>query len=316
MPHQTLIIYCLAICAASFAGGGLPVFLRITHRRMQFIMSFVGGLMLGVAVLHLLPHALSSTGSLDLVFGSTLAGILLTFGLIRVFHIHQHEPMAAELPTEEDCDHAHAPDHAHHHHHPEGGSSGVGWLGLLAGLCLHTLIDGAALGADVFTDAEHAHGVLYLAGFGTFLAVILHKPLDALALTSLMKVQGWSTSWVNRINGLFSLMCPLGAFAFVFGVRSLTSNSSVFLGGALAFAAGAFLCIALADLLPEIQFHQHDRWQLSASLLLGVALAYGIGYLEGGHKHHLHDGSTETHTEALHHDHGELLEPAHDHEHE
>ena len=38
----------------------------------------------------------------------------------------------------------------------------------------------------------------------------------------------------------------------------------------LAFSAGTFLCIALSDLLPELQFHAHDRWKLSAALLAGV----------------------------------------------
>ena len=38
-----------------------------------------------------------------------------------------------------------------------------------------------------------------------------------------------------------------------------------------------FLCIALADLLPEIQFHRHDRVKLTTALLAGILFAYGIG---------------------------------------
>jgi len=51
----------------------------------------------------------------------------------------------------------------------------------------------------------------------------------------------------------------------------------------LAFAAGAFICIALGDLLPEVQFHSHDRLRLTALFLLGVGLAAGIGWLELAH---------------------------------
>ena len=44
------------------------------------------------------------------------------------------------------------------------------------------------------------------------------------------------------------------------------------------------MCIALSDLLPELQFHQHDRLKLSVALLLGVALAWGVTRLEAaGH---------------------------------
>ena len=66
------------------------------------------------------------------------------------------------------------------------------------------------------------------------------------------------------------------------------------MGCVLAFAAGNFLCIALSDLLPELQFHQHDRLKLSAMLLLGIGMAYGLIYLEsGGHDHHSHHAQAQ-----------------------
>ena len=52
------------------------------------------------------------------------------------------------------------------------------------------------------------------------------------------------------------------------------------IGAALAFSAGAFICIALSDLLPEVQFHSHDRAKLTVAFLLGIALAYAIGSIE------------------------------------
>jgi len=61
------------------------------------------------------------------------------------------------------------------------------------------------------------------------------------------------------------------------------------LGCALAFAAGVFLCIALADLLPEVAFHAHDRVQLTLALILGIVLAWCIGFLEPEHSHELHE---------------------------
>ena len=50
---------------------------------------------------------------------------------------------------------------------------------------------------------------------------------------------------------------------------------------ALAFSAGTFLCISLSDVLPELQFHRHDRFKLSLALLLGIALSWGISIFEG-----------------------------------
>ena len=52
-----LVTYCVLILVASLAGGWVPVLLRLTHRPMELLVSFVSGVMLGVAILHLLPDA-------------------------------------------------------------------------------------------------------------------------------------------------------------------------------------------------------------------------------------------------------------------
>jgi zinc and cadmium transporter len=56
-------------------------------------------------------------------------------------------------------------------------------------------------------------------------------------------------------------------------------------GGALAFSAGVFVCIALSDLLPEVEFHSHDRVPLSLAFLAGLVLSWAIGFLEPEHSH-------------------------------
>ena len=49
---------------ASIIGGMIPVWFQLTHRWMQFAVSFVAGVMLGVAVLHMLPHAIAEAVAL------------------------------------------------------------------------------------------------------------------------------------------------------------------------------------------------------------------------------------------------------------
>jgi zinc and cadmium transporter len=57
-------------------------------------------------------------------------------------------------------------------------------------------------------------------------------------------------------------------------------------------AAGAFLCIAAADLLPEVEFHSHDRLLLTAALTLGIAIAWGIVVMErSSYAHAVHAGA-------------------------
>ena len=303
-----ILLYCVLVAGSSLAGGYLPYLIRLTHRRMQFIMSFVGGLMLGVALLHLFPHAIAETGSVDNSAIGAMAGLLTMFFLIRIFHVHQHapaQPVARDLTAENVAIHDHLHhdhhDHAHSHtahHHAEGAASHrLSWIGLTIGLALHTLVDGIALAASVTAEASHT-GSMQLWGLGTFLAVALHKPLDALSITSVMAAGGWSTRATQAISFAFALMCPLGALAFHFGVAEAVEQEHVVVGIALAFAAGVFLCISLADLLPEVQFHTHDRVTLSLLLLAGVACAYVMGFFEPehvhgtppSHSHHGHDG--------------------------
>jgi zinc and cadmium transporter len=93
---------------------------------------------------------------------------------------------------------------------------------------------------------------------------------------------------------LFSLAIPLGVLIFYLGLYSDTADAASgarqwFVACALAFSAGTFLCISLSDLLPELQFHRHDRVKLSVALLLGLALAQVAATMEAvAHKAHRH----------------------------
>ena len=115
-------------------------------------------------------------------------------------------------------------------------------------------------------------------GLGTFLAVVLHKPLDAMSITSVMAAGGWSNKSRQMVNLGFAAANVVGAMAFCLGVEHFVEYQHTVVGLALGFSAGVFLCIALADILPEVQFHAHDRLKLSAALLLGVLFAYALGF--------------------------------------
>lgn len=272
-PGLLIVLYCLGIVLASLLGGMLPGWIRLTHTRLQLMMSLVAGFMLGIALLHLLPHALAEGGSGDQVSALILVGLLVTFGLIRVFGVHHH--------GEAGHAHSHAHDHGHSHPHPgpEPKLASMAWIGLALGLALHALLDGVTLAAAVIADARHAPGPGPWGG-GTFLAVALHKPLDALSVAAVIRAGGGTMRKVHVVNVGFALMGPVGAAAFWFAGGGLGGVSHETVGMVLAFAAGVFLCVSLADILPEVRFHAHDRLSLSIALLLGVAFAWAIGLAE------------------------------------
>lgn len=271
-PALLLVGYCLAIALASLVGGFLPDRLKMTHTRIQLVMSFVSGLMLAVAFFHLLPHGIAMLGgaaAVDLAVVWLMIGLVVMLLLLRSFHFHQHDFSDAE--------------HSGHEHQAHvQGNRGMSWLGIALGLGVHTLIDGIALGAAMQGDvASHAGGMV---GVGVFLAILLHKPLDAMSITSLMAAGGSRPALRHLANAAFALMCPLGALLFYFGVDAAQGQQAL-IGGALAFSAGAFICIALSDLLPEVHFHSHDRVKLTLAFLAGILLAWAIGGLEPASLH-------------------------------
>jgi zinc and cadmium transporter len=99
------------------------------------------------------------------------------------------------------------------------------------------------------------------------------------------------------VNVGFALVTPLGALLFFLGAGHFAHSHPVWLGAALAFCAGTFLCIACMGLLPEVQFQSHDRIKLSLALLAGIGAAVLIArYGHAGHDHQhsdRHDGSPD-----------------------
>ena len=67
MNAEWVWIWSGIVAAASVAGGLLPTLMRWTHRRLQLALSFVSGVMLGVAMFHMLPHAVMTRSELSLI---------------------------------------------------------------------------------------------------------------------------------------------------------------------------------------------------------------------------------------------------------
>src|SRR5688572_9091122 len=168
-PEWLAALYCIAIAVASLVGGWLPRWLNLTHSRMQVAISFVAGVVLGIGVLHLLPHGffefvqLDATRAMDRAVWWLMIGFLSTFFLQRLFHFHTHE-----VPDELIDGHKHtaecAHQHPHHNHsehrHPTIDNQVVTWGGVFFGLTVHSLVDGITLAAVIETEWAHTEGAM------------------------------------------------------------------------------------------------------------------------------------------------------------
>ncbi len=283
-----LCAYSVILIIAILLGGQLPHWLTLTHKRMQLVMSFVAGLMLGIAIFHLLPHAIyaiDAANAVDIVARWTMVGLLTMFLLLRVFHFHQHD--IADDAHDVKCIER-SEDASHYHGTDKGVAHFAGWLGIALGLTIHTIIDGVALAASMQADfllLDNSAGAVSFVGLGVFIAILLHKPLDALTISSMMSRGEFGKNQQRFVLLSFALICPISASLMLWGFDFVAHANGVLIGSALAFSAGVFLCISLSDLLPEVHFHSHDRLSMTLALSLGIGFSLVLINFEPDHRH-------------------------------
>jgi zinc and cadmium transporter len=305
-----LAAYCLLILLFSVSGGSVPFLGRVTHGRLQMYLTLSAGVMLGAAIFHVLPDAAEASQDLPannpLWFGWWIALAVVGLFCIERFvaphshevnggqhgHDHEHHEHAEHLPAHKgDCEHGHAIPAAKE---PRAAAPAVaGWMAVF-GLTIHTFINGVGLAAAVLLDLKEAAKPnagagqtlgLVIPGLAIFLAIVLHKPADALAISTVLSRKGVSRRTIALVQFGFALMVPAGVIAFALAAEHLKGDvQKQLMGAALAFSAGTFFFIALSDLLPEVQFHRHDRIPLFLALVISVAFMGGIALLEP-HEH-------------------------------
>ena len=275
------MIYAFIVAALSLIGATIPLRFRFGHAQLQVYLSLAAGALLGAALFHLLPEASEHTHA---AFGlPTVVGIGVVFLLQRYLAPHSHEPLGSHD--------AHAHDHNHEshdhesHRHADARPLVTGVVAILA-LSIHSFFDGVAIGAATGGLVGTGHGGASLGhatrplAFAVFLSVLIHKPMDGLAVSVLLLNAGTRIRALWSVQALYAALVPIGAAMFLL-TRGTVAEPSKFVGYTLAFSAGTFLAIALTDLLPELHFHAHDRHKLSAALLAGLLvmwLASWIGH--------------------------------------
>ncbi len=262
-----LTVYCMLAFGAALIGGALPSWMKLTHTGLQTAVSFVAGFMLGLALLGLLPHAAEQLGSVQHTAALLAGGFVIMFMLQRFFPFHHHD--VVEGSPLEPCGHPHAL--------AERSARSLSWIGVVLGLSFHSIFDGLAMTAAVVAAAPPHSSLL---GLSTAMAVVLHKPFGALAIATLMTASGTQLTWRRLVNVAFALVTPLAALALYvalqLGAGPAAGLQPRWAAYVLAFCAGTFLYISTADLLPELQFHKHDRIKLTLALVVGLAVAIAM----------------------------------------
>ncbi len=222
---------------------------RLLSSLVDKLVCVSAGLLLTVAMTHLLPESFYSEvdpATLGWVLLAAVLGFFLLEKMALIHHTHHHEGDA------------HLHDHGHDAHEARQGG-----LPILVGDAFHNFADGVVIAAAFLLDP--AAGVL------ATLAVLAHEIPHEVGDFMILLNAGFT----KRRAFAFQLLSGASAVAGgVVGYFVLDSVQSL-LPYALAIAAASFIYIALSDLLPEMM----RRRSLARSLpevglvLVGVAIA-------------------------------------------
>ncbi len=220
------------------------VFLAVKREKLKSIqlilVGFATGGLLGGAFFHLLPESFESFSDINLASLLLVAGFMLFFILERFLHWH----------------HNHTSGISENHVKPFGA------LNLLAD-AFHNLLDGLLIGA------AYSHSPAM--GLTTTIVVLMHELPQEIGDFGILIHAGFSTRKALLFNFLSACTAFLGAFI----VLAFHRVGEILSDAVLPFAAGGFIYLAAADLIPELHTEKAPR----KSLYQFLALVSGIGLM-------------------------------------
>lgn len=276
----------LWILLATVAGGLIAVSIaswlayRVFSKYLHHMVSLSVGVLLSVALLHLLPEAFEGADAdAHTLFALLLAGLLGFFVLEKIAllrHSHHHEG-----------------DGHHHHKGHDRHEAGRGGVMILVGSSLHNLCDGVLVAAAFLTDP--------ILGVLTASSIIVHEVPHKLGDFVVLLNAGLARRKAFILILFTSLCTALGGVIGYF----LLQQAQDLVPYVLVIAASSFLYISVSDLIPQM----HERGALSDAIPqlvlvgVGVAVIYGVtSFMHHGHEHggHNHTVVHEEHHEAGH----------------
>ncbi|MCB0969003.1 MAG: ZIP family metal transporter [Ilumatobacter sp.] len=217
--------------------GAITIFLPppALARVLLPMVGLAAGSLLGGAFFRMLPESVDALGNDMDIYLALVVGFLVFFVLEQFLHWH----------------HCHRAEHDEHRP--------LGYLVLLAD-GLHNLIGGLAVGGAFVVDLR--------VGIITWLVAAAHEVPQELGDFGVLVHSGWQRRSALAWNFASALTFLLGALL----AYALADHIEV--GYLLPFAAGNFIYIAAADLLPEItaETRTRDKLETSGAFMIGLAI--------------------------------------------
>lgn len=227
----------IAVSLISMVGVlALSIREELLRKYISLFISIAVGALLGDALIHLIPEAFADSPNETLTSVLVIAGMLFFFIVEKFFHWHHHGEDKEEPSI-----------------HP------VGKL-IFFSDGMHNFVDGIIIGASFLVSIP--------VGIATTLAVILHEIPQEVGDFAVLLHSGYTKAralWLNFLSALSAIAGTLVLFV----IGSAAETAAVWF---LPVAAGGFIYIAVADLIPEL----HKTKKINNSLLQVAAVVGGV----------------------------------------
>ncbi len=230
MNSASVAFALVAACANVIGAAAVTSRRQWSGRALEAMVALSAGFMIAVALLDVIPEAIERAGhrAAAVVLGGYLLVYLTQHALTRHFHFGEETHEVSETVSRS----------------------------ALAGLMLHTFVDGVAIASGFAVSRE--------LGLLVFAAIVLHKLPEGLAISSLFLAAG-----ASRRRALLA-GAALGA-ATVVGALLTDSLGALAVYG-LPLAGGVTLYVGASNLVPE--FQSKEGWRHPAAFFAGCALYF------------------------------------------
>ncbi len=231
--------YLLLLSSILLGAASVFVFRLYDPKYLKLLNAFTGAYLLCLTLLHLLPEVYQHGGGGGhpelLIGGLMLTGFFIQVALDVISMGVEH-------------------GHAHHLH-------GRLPIGIVAGLCLHALIEAMSLGdAHTYFEPSSRRLLLY--------SIVLHNYPVSIALLGMLLQSGLRRGAALGWLALFAAMAPLGMTLSAHSALALYSRQLT------AMVIGIFMHISTTILFEASDIHRFNLAKLGA-----IVVGTGLGFL-------------------------------------
>ena len=274
---ETLILTTFLAGVAGTGLGGLvgALLQKNSNRAVSLLLSFAGGVMLGVVCFGLIVEAIEAQSGLLWVAFSVALGVGVTFFLnylidkktnIEVPHIDENHPKTAD-----DLDELIHSDHLKQHYARKDSKLGLFVAGVVmaCAIALHNVPEGMTIGASYASN----DGVMGSAALVLAVLIGMHNIPEGMAVSVPLISGGmkkWKAVMITAATGIPTILgALLGYLLGEIGPLGLTVS--------LGFASGAMLYVVFGEIMPQSILMYHSKlpaFSAIAGILVGMLIIF------------------------------------------